>query len=146
MGGGSKRRSDRCDRRERGSDGDATVRGALRTEEEDGTAVRQGHPRGEGSAVKWRKSRFSDSILQTTVRPMGEFVDFDPSVFPYEFECPDCGEVLRVSHEEAEGVADATATVRDAVDTVRRMKGWWVDLWDVKCPDCVVPLEERKTE
>jgi len=69
---------------------------------------------------------------------MGEFVDFDPAAFPYVFDCADCGEELHVTHEEAEDVSHAGMTVREAVDTVRRSKGWWIDVRDVKCPDCIV--------
>jgi ribosomal protein S27E len=66
---------------------------------------------------------------------MGEFVDFDPSRFPRSFECGDCGDVLYVSHAEAEQVAYAGATIEKAVNTVRRSKGWW-RIWDVRCPAC----------
>lgn len=75
---------------------------------------------------------------------MGQFVDFDPSVFPYVFECADCGDELHVGHEEAEEVSYAQTTIREAVDTVRRMKGWWVDTWDVKCPECVQLLPNER--
>jgi hypothetical protein len=67
---------------------------------------------------------------------MGKSVGFDPSVFPYVFECASCGDELHVTCEEAEGAARAGVTVRKAVNAVRRSRGWLVD-WDVKCPDCV---------
>jgi len=75
---------------------------------------------------------------------MGEFVDFDPSRFPQVFECVGCGDELHVSRQEAEDVADATATARDAAETVRRMKGWWKDPSGVKCPDCLKPLPNER--
>ena len=74
---------------------------------------------------------------------MGEFVDFDEAVFPYVFECADCGAELHVSHEEAERSAHPGVTIRQAANTVRQSKGWWKDPDRVHCPECVTTLEER---
>lgn len=72
---------------------------------------------------------------------MNESANFDPSVFPYVFECADCGDELRISHEEAEEQADAQTPVRKAVTAARRSKGWWPPdpTDDVRCPDCLAP-------
>ena len=74
---------------------------------------------------------------------MGEFVDFDESKFPVEIECADCGDVLAVTHEEAERSAYAGVTIPEAVETVRQSKGWWKDPDRVHCPKCITTLEER---
>lgn len=71
---------------------------------------------------------------------MFESPGFNPDVFPYVFECGECGEELHVTHEEAERAAHAGTTIREAVETVRRSEGWWVDIWDVKCPECMSEL------
>lgn len=69
-------------------------------------------------------------------------VSYDSSIFPYVFDCAGCGDELHVTCEEAEEVGYGRATVRGAVDTVRRSKGWWIGGWDVRCPECITDLED----
>lgn len=71
--------------------------------------------------------------------------EFDPAIFPFQFECMDCphDSTAEITHDEAtEAVPPGVeATPRQAVDRALKSRGWWRKGGRLLCPACMDDLD-----
>lgn len=76
------------------------------------------------------------STYATEMTP--NMTEFEPSIFPYFFECSDCTSTAEIGHEETtEAVPPGIeATPRQAVNRALNLRGWWRKDGRLLCSEC----------